>query len=79
MILEYLEKIHPQPRFDRFIWKWRKTVFVFEYYDATVHGICCCKAKTQIEAVAETTLQLYYLINIATGRDSNGMLTTKKN
>jgi hypothetical protein len=21
MILEYLEKIHPQPRFDRFIWK----------------------------------------------------------
>jgi hypothetical protein len=26
------------------------------------------KAKTQIEAVAETTLQPYYLINIATGK-----------
>jgi hypothetical protein len=37
------------------------------------------KAKTQIEAVAETTLQPYYLINIATGKTAMaGMLTTKR-
>jgi hypothetical protein len=37
------------------------------------------KAKTQIEAVAETTLQPYYLINIATERQQwLCMLTTKR-